>query len=119
MERVNFITHKNKKILHIDFINLKPEEAAKVIDEAKAVIRTQPPNSLLTLTDSTGLRFDDALTAKMKEYAAHNQPYVRAGAAVGITGLRKIIFSAILVFSKRNLATFDDIESAKNWLADQ
>ena len=119
MERVNFITHQNKQILHIDFSNSKPDEVLRVIEQAKAVIKKQPPNSVLTLTDSTGTRFDDEVTKSMKEYAAHNKPYVRAGAAIGITGLRKIIFEAILLFSSRKLATFDSIDAAKDWLVSQ
>lgn len=119
MERINFITHQGKQILVLDFSNSMPEEVLKTIEQAKAVISKQLPNSLLTLTNTTGTRFDDAVTAKMKEYAAHNKPYVRAGAAVGITGLRKIIFDAILLFSSRKLATFESVEAAKDWLVTQ
>jgi len=119
MEKVKFITHQGKKILHIDFTNSRPDEVLQIIERAKEVIKTQPLGSLLTLTDSSGTQFDETVTAKMKEYAAHNKPYVRAGAAVGITGLRKIIFGAILLFSKRNLATFDTVEAAKDWLVKQ
>jgi hypothetical protein len=119
MERVRFITHQGKKILLIDFSNSAPKEVIEVIEQAKSVIKTQPLGSLLTLTDTTGTRFNEEVSVKMKEYAAHNKPYVRAGAAVGITGLRKIIFNATLLFSRRNITTFDDLEAAKNWLSSQ
>jgi hypothetical protein len=119
MERINFITHQGKQILVLDFSNSKPDEVLRTIEQAKGVISKQPPNSLLTLTNTTGTRFDDEVTAQMKAYAAHNKPYVRAGAAIGITGLRKIIFDAILLFSSRKLATFDTIEAAKDWLVTQ
>lgn len=119
MDRVNFITHQGKKILLIDFSNCKAEEVLATIEQAKAVIKRQPLNSLLTLTDSTGALFNDQVTAELKEYTAHNRPYVRAGAVVGITGLRKIIYDAVLLFSKRKLATFDSLEEAKNWLVKQ
>jgi hypothetical protein len=53
----------------------------------------------------------------MKEFAAHNKPYVKASTVVGITGLKKIIYDAVLMFSKRNISTFDSIDPAKEWLA--
>ena len=40
-----------------------------------------------------------------------------AGAVVGISKVRKIIFNAVLFFSRRdNLKTFDTLEAAKEWL---
>jgi hypothetical protein len=43
---------------------------------------------------------------------------VKAAAVVGITGLKKIIFGAVMAFSKRNLASFDNVEQAKRWLVE-
>ena len=53
----------------------------------------------------------------LKQFTAHNKPYVKAGAVVGVTGLKRIIFSAVVTFSRRNLEAFDDVEQAKHWLA--
>lgn len=116
-ERVKFITHQDREILYLDFSNSKADEVLKIIEDAKEVIRTKPEKSILTLTDVTNARFNDEVGASMKQFAAHNKPYVRAGAVVGITGLKKIIFGAVMAFSKRNLESFDDIEAAKRWLA--
>jgi dihydroxyacetone kinase DhaKLM complex PTS-EIIA-like component DhaM len=117
MDRVYFIEHKGKRILFLDFSDCYIEEALKVVDEAKQMIRGQPSNSLLTLTDVTGARFNTELTNAMKELASHNKPFVKAAAIVGITGMKKIIYDAVMRFSKRKISTFDDIGSAKDWLA--
>jgi hypothetical protein len=117
-ERVKFITHQEKEILFLDFSNSKADEVLKIIDDAKRVISAKPMNSLLTLTDVTNARFDEAVNSGMKEFTAHNRPYVKAAAVVGITGLKKVIFGAVMAFSKRNIASFDDAEQAKCWLAD-
>ena len=116
MERVRFIQHKGKEILFLDFSQCKPDEALAVIEQSKAVIRKKPEHSLLTLTDVTDLRFNDTLSHQMKEFTAHNKPYVRAAAVVGITGLKKILFGAVIAFSKRKIHAFDSIEQAKEWL---
>ena len=117
-DRVKFITHQEKEILFLDFSNSQAHEIIKIIEDAKRVISAKPQNSLLTLTDVTNARFDEAVNSGMKEFTAHNRPYVKAAAVVGITGLKKIIFGAVMAFSKRNLASFDDVEQAKHWLVE-
>jgi hypothetical protein len=116
MERVRFIQHNGKEILFLDFSQCKPDDVPAIIEQSKAVIRKKPENSLLTLTDVTDTRFNDTVTHQMKEFTAHNKPYIRASAVVGITGLKKILFEAVMAFSKRKLHAFDTIEQAKAWL---
>jgi hypothetical protein len=115
-ERVKFIKHQERDILLLDFSNSGAEEVLKIIEDAKKVICTKPPNSLLTLTDVTNARFNEEVGEGMKQFTAHNKPYVKAGAVVGITGLKRIIFGAVMTFSKRKLESFDDVEQAKCWL---
>jgi len=115
-ERVRFIRHGEKEILFLDFSNSAVEDVLKTIETAKQVISARPENSLLTLTDLTNARFNEEVGEGMKQLTAHNRPYVKAAAVVGITGLKKIIFGAVLAFSKRNIESFDDVEQAKKWL---
>ncbi len=115
-ERVKFLQHQGKEILLLDFSGCSVEDACGIIDRSLPVINTRPLQSLLTLTDITDMRFDDKLSQRMKEFAAHNKPYVRASAVVGVTGLKKILFDAVMIFSKRKLHAFDDREKAKAWL---
>lgn len=118
MERVKFIKHEEKDILFLDFSNTRTDEVLKIIEDAKRVISTKPMNSLLTLTDVTNARFNDEVGDGIKQFSAHNKPYVKAAAVVGITGLKKIIFGAVRAFSKRNIESFDDVEQAKRWLVE-
>jgi len=115
-ERVKFIRHQERDILFLDFSNSQTDEVLKIIEDAKNVIRTRPVNSLLTLTDVTNARFNEAVGEGMKHFTAHNKPYVKASAVVGITGLKKIIFGAVMAFSRRKIESFDDVEQAKQWL---
>jgi hypothetical protein len=117
MDRIRFISHNGKQLLFLDFSSCKADEALKTISEAKKIIQDQPENSLLILTDVTDGRFNTLVTDAMKEFVAHNKPYVKASAVVGITGLKKIIYDAVLIFSKRNISTFDSVEAAKEWLS--
>lgn len=117
MNRVRFVDHNGTQILFLDFSSCEIDDALKAIREAKTVIETQAENSLRVLTDVTGARFNTELTDAMKEFAAHNKPYVKSSAVVGVTGLKKIVYDAILLFSRRHISTFNDLESAKAWLA--
>jgi hypothetical protein len=117
-DRVKFIKHREKEILLLDFSNSRTDEVLKIIEHAKRVISSRPENSLLTLTDVTNARFNDEVGDGMKRFSVHNKPYVKAAAVVGIAGLKKIIFGAVMAFSKRNLESFDDREQAKHWLVE-
>ncbi len=119
MERIQFIEHKGKQILHLDFRNTKADEVIKVINGAKPVIAAQPAKSIRTLTDVTDMNFDTKATQALKEFASHNAPYVNAAAVVGITGLKQIIYNAVIKFSGRNLVVFDTSAQAKEWLVNQ
>lgn len=117
MERVQFIQHRGKKILHLNFADCKSDEVLTVIDQAKAAIKTQAEKSVFILTDVTNTAFNTKVSDAMKEFVMHNKPYVVASAVVGVTGLKKIIYNAVMKFSGRTLTAFDGIPEAKDWLA--
>lgn len=115
-ERIQFIRHQGREILLLDLSNSHANEVLKVIEEAKEIICARPENSILTLTDVTNARFNQEVGEGMKQFTLHNKPYVKAGAVVGITGLKRIIFNAVMAFSQRKLEPFDDREQAAEWL---
>jgi len=117
MERVAFIQHKGKQILHIDMSECKAEETLSVIKQARGIIGKQAGKSVLTLTDSTNTRFNEEVTDALKEYVNHNKPFVKAAAVVGVTGLRKILYNTAMLFSGREIVAFDDRQKALDWLA--
>lgn len=117
--RIRFVTHKLKQILLLDFTHIeKAADAMEVVAFAREFVAKQPPNSLFTLSDITDSHYDRDVTAGLQELAKHNKPYVIAGAAVGVSGLQKVVFRSILAFSgRKNIKLFDDRESAMDWLA--
>jgi hypothetical protein len=119
MERVNFIHHRGRQILYLNFSGCSSKEVLSTIIEAKRIIRIQPRESVLTLTDVTGARYNLEVTQAIKEFTNGNKIFVKAGAVVGLDGLKRIVYDAVIRFSGRNLPAFDDIEKAKDWLADQ
>jgi hypothetical protein len=119
MERVNFIAHKWRQLLFIDFSHCSEKEALDIMEEANAIIRSQPESSLLILTDVTGARYNLEVVEKLKQFTRDNTPYVRASAVVGLDGLKKVVYNAVIMFSRRKISVFDDTEQAKDWLIHQ
>lgn len=117
MERVQFIQHKGRKILHLDFSDCKSPEVLQIIEQAKHTIKSQSHRSVYTLTDVTNTAFNSAVSDAMKEFVLHNKPYVAASAVVGVTGLKQIIFNAVMKLSGRKLTAFESLDAAKDWLA--
>ena len=120
MPKIDFIEHRQKKILFFDIRdNPDSEISMRIGDQAKAIIMAQPPKSVLLLTDVTRAHYTPEATDYMKEYSSQITPYVKASAMVGVSGIRNIIFKALIRVSGRNIKLFDDLEKAKDWLAEQ
>jgi hypothetical protein len=120
MAGVQFIRHQDIEILYVDFSYCaSKEEILRIIEETKTAISTRPPGTVFTLTNITKAYFDSDISQALKGLTTHNKPYVKAGAVVGLTDIRRIIYNAVLFFSKRHLEVCDDLESAKAWLVTQ
>ena len=118
MERAKYIKYKGKQILLYDFSNLGTEAAIQLMDYCPNMSRNMPPQSIYTLTDVTGLSFNEQLTEAFKSLAQHNKPYVIAGAVVGVAAWKKVFyFAALRVSGRKNLQLFNNVEEAKEWLA--
>ena len=118
MSRVSTIQHKGKTITYLDFSNLKElSQINEVIKEAAAFIHSNPPDSVLTLTNVNDMHFNTEITEAFKSFTASNKPYVKAGAVVGVTGLKKIMYNTVMKFTGRDIVAVDDVETAKDFLA--
>lgn len=118
--RTRFITHDGVEILLLDYSDISDtDEALREIENTKRIIAEQPEGSLRTLTWVSGSRYNPQIVDAMKDLVAHNKPYVKAAAVAGLQTLHRIIYRAVVAFSRRNIQVFDDLDSAKDWLAKQ
>src|SRR6476646_4438000 len=107
MQRVRFIEHRGMRVLLADYSGPVTEaEGLAAMAECRRIAAQQAPGSLLLLTDVTGAHFNTRLVQELKELAAHNNPYVRRSAAVGVNGLQKIIYQAVQRFARRDIMLF-------------
>jgi hypothetical protein len=114
------VEHRGQRILLIDFTGMTdPAVVLEAVAEVRALVAAQPPASLLTLTDVTGSTFEPATVDAVKQLARDDQPYVRAAAVVGVTGLARIVMSVVTLYTGRTFGTFDTVDEAKDWLVSQ
>jgi len=118
MERAKFIDHKGAQIFTMDCRDATLEEMNAIIEECMLQVRSQPEKSVFTLTIAGGNAFSGETISRLKAMARDNTPYVSAGAIVGVTGLYKVVFNAVAMFSKRHFFLFDTVDEAMDFLAD-
>ncbi len=119
MGRVQVVSHAGKTLIYLDFSDCKVAELPPIIEEAKRMIARQPKESALVLTNVTNTELSKDTSAIMKDFTLHNKPYVKASAVVGVEGLKKIIYNAVMAVSGRHISSFDTLEQAREWLASQ
>ena len=120
MERTRFIEHRGKRILLLDYSGVQDRrEAVEIIRHSRSVVARHPPHSLRVLTNVRDARYNSEVLQAMKELAAHNAPYVKASAIIGMSGLHRIAYQMVILFTRRSIKTFDGEAEALDWLVEQ
>ncbi len=120
MDKVEFIEFKGQKILFQDYQNEKnPEIITARLDYCLDEIKVQPPKSILLLSNVTGTYYNQGLISKMKNFSSNISPYVKASAMVGVTGITKIFFNALVKLTGRDIKAHSSLDEAKEWLVAQ
>ena len=117
--RSKWMPHQGKLILYADYTNYRPEDFEALRAELLAVeaeICSRPENSVLSLTDVRGSIATREAVELFKKSAPVAKKHILRQAVVGVTGVKKILFDAVVRISGQNAKTFDDTEKAKDWL---
>ncbi len=118
MPGISFITHKGVKILYEDASQSKVDEILAFIEGAKAIIATQPKNSVLALVNVKDANFNITLTDTLKNFMKVNAPFIKCAAVYGVDGMKEIIFKGILsVTGRKNVYLCKTLEEGKDYLA--
>ena len=118
MDRVRFIEHRGQRVLLIDYSGLTDElEFLTLIEQRKEVVETQPPQSLLTLTDVTNAHCTRTVLTAMKEAAVLDRPHLKRAAIVGNDSVTPLgSTDAISTFTARHWSEFKTRADALDWL---
>lgn len=118
MERVEEFKRDGKEFIYFDLGGLQSNsEIEAVIDYAKEIITKYPHGTLYTITNLANLTFDTGTKELTSAWMAFNRPYVVYGTVIGLDGVRKIMFNAVLKLSGRtNMKMFSTRQQAVDWL---
>ena len=117
--RVRFIEHAGKRVLFINYSHCNVAMLKAVAEEGHRVIAREQPDSVLTLNDVTGTKFDKESVLVLQSKVAANAPFVKRAAVIGISGLQRLIYEGVQAFSRRRIPHFDTREEALGWLVQE
>ena len=119
--RSTWIEHKGKKIFYQDFSKHFYNSAAvkAELDEVQKVVTSQSKDSVLVLSDFRDTSVGSDLLSSMNAASAATKSYVRRTAVLGVTGMKRKLADLLTALTGQPLKYFDDIESAKDWLAQE
>lgn len=119
-DRVRFIEHKGKSILVQDYSNLQPGRVFfDAVQKARGWIDGQPAKSVLTVVDASNSVFNAEVLSTLKNFVQANTPFIKCTAVVGVTGLKQVGLMAVAKVAGRPLHTFDALNEALDFLAEQ
>jgi hypothetical protein len=118
MERTRFIEHRGQRIVLLDYTDLAVEaDTLRAIEESRSFIAAnRGAGSLLTCTDASGAHYTARVMEAVKALAAHNKPWVKAGATVSNSRMTRVVIAAVAVFTGRPLPVFATRQEALDWL---
>ena len=120
MPRVEFVTHKDQRILILDLSETQNVgESVAAVQAALDVIVKEPPKSVRLLTDITHSHYTAEGVDVLKRFSKTVTPYMKASASVGVLGIRRIIVRSLMALSGRRIEMFDSRQDALDWLARQ
>lgn len=120
MSKVEFMEHKGLKVLLLDVsFSSNAEENVAAFDQAREIIYKEPPKSVRILTDVTKAHYTPQAVDALKLFSKAVTPYVLASAAVGVSGIKRIVLQSLIKLSGRHIEMFEDREKALEWLVGQ
>ena len=118
--RSDWIEHKGKRIFYQDFSKQFYNSAAvkAELSEVQNVVISQPLNSVLVLSDFRDTNIGSDLLSSMNTASATTKAHVSKTAVLGVTGVKRRLADLLTALTGQPLKYFDDMEAAKNWLAE-
>lgn len=115
-ERIQWINHKGKKVLSCNYSDLAPNDLDQLKSKIINIMVNEPLHSVLSIVDGTNLHFGMKVMSYFSDLSAECDPYFKAIAVVGVTGLVRVMYDGVAKFSKTTMKTFNNKEGALNWL---
>jgi len=119
-DRIQWINHKTKKILYIDYSNLnsrKFDSSIKLIQLAEKSIGPSDKD-LLVLINFNDFFINDDILEKLKTQFKNQSLHVKKFAIIYNSITKKSIIQTLKDFSGANINLFSESNLGKNWLVE-
>jgi hypothetical protein len=121
MEGISKIMYKDQEILYTNY-SLIGSSKTKILDlihRVAAEYTKHPPKSVLALTNIADLHFDIDIILAFKKARELTKSFERKVAFIGVTGLIKVVYNAIVDLTNQHITRAFETESeAKEWLVE-
>ena len=118
MDRIVFLTFRNRQVLMADLSDCSPEDLAVVIDEVPKHVTKEPLGSVLLLADFSRSVFTKETVEHLKLAAVFDRPHLKKSAWVLTANLDQTLYESIRSFSCREIPTFKTREEALEYLVE-
>lgn len=115
--RVRFIEHQGKRMLFIDFRSCSAAEISALLPEIQTAVTSEPRGSVLSLSDWSNAQVSRDVAEQIKKTLVLDRPHIKRTAFVCVDKLPKVFLDGFKHFAQRNFTVFQNVEDAKNWLA--
>jgi hypothetical protein len=116
LDRIRFVTHRNQRILLLDFTGCTAEEVATISEHVPEIVTQEPTGSVLVVADFAGAEFSRDAVERIKIATALDRPHIKRAAWVGTENLPKTLYDSIRSFSAREFPIFATREEAMDYL---
>src|SRR5215211_2250203 len=86
--------------------------------EVQKIVTAQPLNSMRVLSDFRDTNVGSDLLSAMNTASAATKAHVNKTAVLGVTGMKRKLADLLTALTGQPFKYFDDIEAAKDWLAE-
>ena len=114
-----WVEYKGKKIFYQDFSNhfYNEEPVKQELTEIQAIVKSQPENSVLVLTNFTNTEISKNLMPLLNDASVATKSHVRKKAVIGVTGLKRPLGDLLSRITGQPLMYYTNEAEAKEWLS--
>ena len=116
MDRVQFMSYRDHRILLLDFTNCNPQEVGEISDQVPALVTQEPTASVCVLADFTGAEFSREAVERIKVATAIDKAHIKRTAWVLDHNMPKALYDSVRIFSGRDFPVFSTREEALEYL---
>ena len=115
-DHIKWIEYKDKKILYLNYSNLKDDEYQNASKEIRDYIIKLGKDNILLLTNVRGNYFSINTMKDSRKIGNMVKPYIKKNAIIGITSSQEIFIKSVSIFTGMEIKPINNEDNAKDWL---